>query len=259
LLDHDELAAYGGTGGLILSRDTQKEQAVQDHLQGHLDRAPNLRAVSELSPPAKQRGPFVKRTFDLLSAVVILVLASPLLLSIVTLIKLSSPGPVIFWQRRLGLNGRTFRCYKFRTMTVDAEEVLDAMLAADSNLSLEFQARAKLRDDPRLTRYGRLLRRSSMDELPQLFNVLRGEMSTVGPRPLVPEELSRYGAAAGALLSVKPGITGLWQVSGRNNLSYEERIAVDMTYIAGHSPAGDITIMARTLAQIFSPGRNGAY
>jgi lipopolysaccharide/colanic/teichoic acid biosynthesis glycosyltransferase len=200
-----------------------------------------------------------KRIFDLVGALVAVVAASPLLLSLALLVKISSKGPVIFWQRRLGQSGRPFRCFKFRTMTADAEAILGGMLATDSNLSREFQERAKLKDDPRLTRYGRLLRRSSLDELPQLFNVLMGDMSLVGPRPLVPAELVRYGEASHALLSVKPGITGLWQVSGRNNLSYPERIAADLSYIRSHTLLGDVRIILRTFVQIFRPGRNGAY
>ena len=205
------------------------------------------------------RGLTSKRVFDIVAASAAILLAAPLLVCLALLVKLTSRGPVIFWQRRLGLNGETFRCYKFRTMTANAQEILKGMLEVDSNLSREFQQRAKLKDDPRLTRYGRLLRRSSLDELPQLFNVLRGEMSLVGPRPLVPEELIRYGPWGTDLLSVRPGITGLWQVSGRNNLSYTERIEADMSYIGDHSLRGDLTILCRTVAQMFRPGRNGAY
>lgn len=200
-----------------------------------------------------------KRSVDLVFSVVGLLLLSPVMLAVAALVKLSSPGPVIFSQRRLGKDGRFFQCFKFRTMTADAEQLLDRMLLENTLYGHEFREKAKLCTDPRLTRYGRFLRRSSLDELPQLFNVILGDMSLVGPRPLVPPELIRYGSAAGSLLTVKPGITGLWQVSGRNKLSYHERIEIDMRYIAGHNLLWDLWIMARTVVQIFRPSANGAY
>jgi lipopolysaccharide/colanic/teichoic acid biosynthesis glycosyltransferase len=199
-----------------------------------------------------------KRALDLALSAGALILLIPALLVIAALVKTSS-GSVIFSQPRLGLGGRVFRCYKFRTMTVDAETVLHRLLTENSAFNREFEEKAKLTDDPRLTRFGRFLRRSSLDELPQLVNVLRGEMSLVGPRPLVPEEIVRYGTAGGPLLTVKPGITGLWQVSGRNNLSYAERIRIDMRYISDNSVLLDLSIMVRTVGQMFRPGRNGAY
>jgi len=195
----------------------------------------------------------VKRVSDLIGSAGLLVLALPLLLALAAGVKLSSPGPVFFKQDRLGRGGRRFACYKFRTMVRDAE----ARLKASGDLAARFGENYKIKDDPRVTRFGALLRRTSLDELPQLWNVLRGEMSLVGPRPIVEPELARYGRFADRLLTVKPGLGGLWQVNGRSDTSYPERVALDLRYIESRSLALDLRLLVRT-ALVVVRGR-GAY
>ena len=178
---------------------------------------------------------------------------APLMLVAATLVKMTSQGPVLHRRLVLGRGGVPFHAFKFRTMVEDA----DHQLHQDEKLRQQFEVTFKLPSDPRVTRIGRLLRQSSLDELPQLFNVLRGEMSLVGPRMISPPELVRYGADAGRLLSVKPGITGLWQVSGRQMTSYDERVRLDMEYLGRRSLWLDLQILARTLPAVLR-GR-GAY
>ena len=167
--------------------------------------------------------------------------------------RLSSPGPVIFRQVRVGRDGEVFTVYKFRTMVVDAEPRLEALWEHNEGNGVLF----KIRDDPRVTRVGRFLRRFSLDELPQLFNVLVGSMSLVGPRPALPSEAEQYGRATARRLLVKPGITGLWQVSGRSDLSWEDSVRLDLYYVENWSFAGDIQILWKTLSAVMR-GR-GAY
>ncbi len=183
-----------------------------------------------------------KRAIDLAGALVLLVLTLPLWVLLLVLIPLESPGPPLFRHRRLGLHGRPFYVWKFRTMYADAEE----RLRRDPELARRFRERFKLEDDPRVTRLGRLLRKWSLDELPQLWNVLLGEMSLVGPRPIVPEEIPKYGEWADLLFSVKPGLTGLWQVSGRSELPYERRVELDLYYILNWTPLLDLQILLKT-------------
>ncbi|MEM3434110.1 MAG: sugar transferase, partial [Candidatus Methanomethyliaceae archaeon] len=170
---------------------------------------------------------------------------------------LDSPGPVLFRHRRLGLGGREFWCYKFRTMHVNAEEVLQKLLASDPALRAEWERDFKLRNDPRVTRVGRLLRRTSLDELPQIFNVLKGEMSLVGPRPIVEKEVPRFGLFASDYFSVRPGVTGLWQVSGRNDTGYEHRVRLESWYVRNWSLWLDLTVLIRTIGVVLA--RRGAY
>jgi len=175
------------------------------------------------------------------------------------LIKFKSPeGKVLFTQKRLGLNGKEFEVYKFRTMVPDAEAKLEELLERDEEARKEFEKDFKLKNDPRIIPViGSFLRKSSLDELPQFFNSLKGEMAIVGPRPIVRLELKMYGEYSKKFLSVKPGITGLWQVSGRNNIDYEERVALDMEYIDNKSLFRDINIIFKTVkVMIF---RAGAY
>ena len=193
----------------------------------------------------------VKGALDRIGALVILVLASPLLLLITSLIALDS-GPVIFGHRRIGLEGQEFRCLKFRTMVVDADAVLARTLTEDPDAAAEWAANHKLRQDPRVTRLGRILRVTSLDELPQLFNVLRGEMSLVGPRPIVREEIDRYGQDIAYYYCVRPGLTGLWQVSGRSDTSYRERIEYDVCYVKHWSLRRDFIILMKTIYVIVS-------
>jgi lipopolysaccharide/colanic/teichoic acid biosynthesis glycosyltransferase len=183
-----------------------------------------------------------KRAFDIVGAVVLLTILAPLLVTIAVCIKLSGRGPILFRQQRLGRGGGRFWCYKFRTMVPDAE----SQLARSVELREQFRENYKIRSDPRVTRIGALLRRTSLDELPQLWNVLRGDMSLIGPRPIVESELGKYGAHASRLLTVKPGLGGIWQVSGRSNTSYGERIALDLRYVETRSLGLDLKLLVLT-------------
>ncbi|HQR51842.1 MAG TPA: sugar transferase [Burkholderiales bacterium] len=181
-----------------------------------------------------------------LVGLLLLILLSPLLLAIGFLIWWHDGAPVLFAHYRVGCDGKLFRCIKFRTMVRDSERVLDEVLRGDPAARAEWEHSQKLNDDPRITPIGRFLRRTSLDELPQLVNVVRGEMNLVGPRPITVAELARYGRIRWHYLSVRPGITGLWQVSGRNNISYEERVALDRRYVEQRSFLVDLGILLRT-------------
>jgi lipopolysaccharide/colanic/teichoic acid biosynthesis glycosyltransferase len=194
-----------------------------------------------------------KRAIDVFVSLAMLIALSPLLLAIALLVKLTSPGPIIFRHRRVGQHGQIFFCLKFRTMVKNAEE----LLRQREDLRKEFEANYKLKNDPRLTRIGGFLRMASLDELPQLFNVLRGELSLIGPRPIVPSEQVKYGRYLKKLLSVKPGLGGFWQVYGRSDTTYAERIAMDMKYIDRRSLGFDLKLLAMT-ARVVIEGR-GAY
>jgi len=196
----------------------------------------------------------IKRAMDVVIATTVLTLAAPLMLLIAIAIKLDSPGPILFGQERVGKNGRRFTLYKFRSMCKDAEEKKKELLAAASPKDgLLF----KLKDDPRVTRVGRILRRTSLDELPQFFNVLIGEMSVVGPRPQVPSEVAAYEDWHYQRLMVTPGLTGLWQVNGRSNLTFDEMVKLDLYYAEHWSPWLDIKLILRTIPAVLL-GR-GAY
>jgi Undecaprenyl-phosphate galactose phosphotransferase WbaP len=200
----------------------------------------------------------LKRIFDFISIAVILALFGWLMLIIVACIKISSPGPVVFAHVRVGRLGKPFRCYKFRSMVPNAQEVLHELLARDPAALAEWNRDFKLKDDPRITRIGKFLRKTSLDELPQLWNVLIGDMSIVGPRPVVRKELSQYyGSGRRHYLSVRPGLTGLWQVSGRNDMSYDERVELDCQYVETWNVLIDFQIVMKTVGVIF--GRHGAY
>lgn len=199
------------------------------------------------------RADAIRRAFDIVVASVALVAAAPLILATAAMVRISSRGPVIFRQTRIGRRGESFECLKFRTMVTDAESRLAAILVEDEEARSAFEADFKLSEDPRTTRVGRLLRRSSLDELPQLINVLRGDMSIVGPRPVVPEELPRYGAYGQIVLQVRPGMTGPWQVSGRNSISYLQRVRLDVDYALNHSLVDDISILRRTFRCVVRP------
>jgi exopolysaccharide production protein ExoY len=191
-----------------------------------------------------------KRAFDIVGALVILVLAAPIMITVAALIRMALGGPAIFAQRRVGFDGREFVCYKFRTMGTDAAEVLRRHLASDPAAAQEWQSTRKLRQDPRVGCLGNILRKSSLDELPQLFNVLRGDMSLVGPRPVVPEEIARYGRHANACLRARPGLTGIWQTSGRNRISYTGRVARDLYYARNWSIWLDLLVLMRTIPAV---------
>lgn len=187
-----------------------------------------------------------KRGIDVSLAVLLLVVFAPLVCLVAALIRMSGPGPVVFKHPRVGRSGRVFPCLKFRTMHVDAPERLRALLASDSALARQWADRQKLDWDPRVTNIGRILRETSLDELPQLINVLCGDMSLVGPRPVTPAELQRYGSSAALYLQVRPGLTGLWQVSGRNLMSYDSRVQLDRDYVTNWRLSADLRILART-------------
>jgi Undecaprenyl-phosphate galactose phosphotransferase WbaP len=191
-----------------------------------------------------------KRALDLLGAVLGGLLISPILLAILVLIKLDSPGSAFYGHTRIGVEGKHFRCWKFRTMHVDAERVLEQYFRKNPRSRAEWERSQKLRDDPRITRTGRFLRKTSLDELPQLWNVLRGEMSLTGPRPIVDAEVSKYGTVFELYRRIRPGMSGLWQISGRSSISYTERVAIDSHYVRNWSFWLDLIILARTVKTV---------
>lgn len=197
-----------------------------------------------------------KRVFDIVLTALILAYLAPLLGLVYCLVRRDG-GPALYGHKRIGAGGEAFKCWKFRTMVVDAEAVLKDLLERDPVAAAEWQRDFKLKKDPRVTAVGRFLRATSLDELPQLFNVLRGEMSLVGPRPIVRDEMARYGANIVEYLSCRPGLTGLWQVSGRNDVSYRQRVALDTDYVRHWSLRRDIEILLRTIGVVLR--RSGAY
>ena len=200
--------------------------------------------------------PIAKRALDIIGAGVGLVLLAPFFL-IVALMVRADGGPAFFAHQRVGRGGKLFGCLKFRSMVIDSQARLEALLANDPAARAEWEATRKLKNDPRITRIGRFLRSTSLDELPQLINVLLGEMSLVGPRPVQEAEIDRYyGASAAHYMAVRPGITGLWQVSGRSETSYESRVALDVSYVSRPSLLADISILLRTPVAVLS--RRGA-
>jgi exopolysaccharide production protein ExoY len=188
-----------------------------------------------------------KRTIDILLALFGIILLAPLLIICFVAVLATSPGPALFSHRRVGFNGKPFGCLKFRTMVTDAPQRLQQLLQSDPAAAAEWAATCKLRHDPRITAIGTLLRKSSLDELPQLFNVLRGDMSIIGPRPVTQDELVRYAGAASAYMACRPGITGLWQVSGRSTTTYSKRVACDAYYAQNWSLALDAKILIITV------------
>ncbi|WP_320667112.1 sugar transferase [Prochlorococcus sp. MIT 1307] len=201
----------------------------------------------------------VKRIGDVLFSLVALVITSPLFILLALLVKLSSAGPVFYIQERVGRNYSRFGCIKFRTMFAESDDLLSNLLDKSPELKKEFERDFKLREDPRITPIGKFLRRSSLDELPQLLNILRGQMSLVGPRPIVADEIPRYGDSMNKVLSVRPGLTGLWQVSGRNNLSYQRRVRLDLIYSTHRTILLDIRVIIRTFGVLLLPRDRGAY
>ncbi|MDO5757783.1 MAG: sugar transferase [Rhodobacterales bacterium] len=206
-------------------------------------------------PPTSGRAKWIdsdgaKRGFDIIGATLILLFFLPVFMLVAFLILLLHGRPVFFSHTRIGRGDAPFPCLKFRTMHCDAERRLAACLVADPARQLEWAEGQKLRHDPRILGVGRLLRKSSLDELPQLINVLRGDMSLVGPRPIISEEKSKYGDDFTAYAVLRPGITGLWQVSGRNHTTYDERVALDMHYAETRTMAGDLRILLRTVAVV---------
>ena len=199
----------------------------------------------------------IKRFLDVSVVFVGGIILLPFLLLIALIIKINSTGPVIYKHKRLGKNGKYFYAYKFRTMVTDAQERLEKMLESDSEIRAEWEKSRKLRDDPRITGFGRLLRRTSIDEFPQLLNILKGEMSLVGPRPIVDDEVNKYGDDYDRIFSIKPGLTGLWQVSGRSDTNYRDRVAYDLYYLQSWSVWLDLWIVFMTFGAVIKG--KGAY
>ncbi len=196
---------------------------------------------------------FGKRALDLALAVLLAPSVGLVIAVLCAVVFAADRHAPLFGHRRVGRGGVPFTCWKIRTMAPDAEARLEEILARDPDSAAEWRANHKLSHDPRITRIGEFLRRTSLDELPQLWNVLRGEMSFVGPRPVTEPELEKYGAARAAYCAVRPGITGLWQVSGRNSLSYEERVALDARYARGVGLGRDLRILLGTAGVVFHP------
>ena len=198
-----------------------------------------------------------KRIFDVLIAATAILVLLPLMVIVAILVWRHDKESPFFAHRRIGLGGRPFRCFKFRSMVKNSSDVLDALIRSDEHASRQWKEGQKLRDDPRITPIGRIIRASSVDELPQLFNVLRGDMSMVGPRPIVSDEIERYGSNFSQYCACRPGLTGLWQVNGRSDCNYNDRVRFDIAYASQWSIWLDTFIMARTIPVII--GRKGSY
>ena len=212
---------------------------------------------SALAPASREAREAVSRALDLMAGCAVLIFIFPLLLGIALAIYVLDGRPIFFVQQRVGRDGAIFPCMKFRSMAVDADVQLKNLLACSATAQAEWACDHKLRRDPRITPFGAFLRRSSFDELPQIFNVLRGEMSLVGPRPIVKAEIRRYGTRFKHYCSVRPGITGLWQVSGRNDVSYRTRVAMDVVYAKKKSLRTDLWLILLTVPAVLF--RRGAY
>ena len=213
----------------------------------------SLRISNNLARPWSQ---VLKRLFDIVAASALVVFLAPVMVILAIAVGWSG-GPVFFAHTRVGRGGQLFQCLKFRSMVPNSAEVLARLLAEDEDARREWQETYKLKKDPRITAFGHFLRKSSLDELPQLFNVLRGDMSLVGPRPVVPDELERYGDAKVYYLEVRPGLTGLWQISGRSDLDYERRVSLDTWYVRNWTLWYDILILFKTVLVV--PAKAGAY
>jgi exopolysaccharide production protein ExoY len=209
-----------------------------------------LAAVSQPKPIRSQRGEIVGRTIDIAFALVLIAFLLPFLVLVAAAISVLDPGPLIFAHRRIGRDGRQFDCYKFRTMRVGAEAEIARLLAQSPALCAEWAQRQKLVHDPRVSSLGRLLRATCIDELPQLFNVLVGEMSIVGPRPITANELQRYGRYVSSYMSVRPGLTGLWQVSRSRHTTYRRRVATDVLYVRRKSLILDCKILFASIPAV---------
>lgn len=246
----------------------EAEAAIAVRLRGQSGR-PHFRIIELGAPVSIDRGgsesqnavtrpirEALKRVFDLAAAASLGVIFLPLILVVAVLLHRDG-GHIIFRHRRIGRGGKAFDCLKFRSMVPDADRVLRDLLTQHPELMAEWLRDHKLRHDPRVTAVGRFLRRTSLDELPQLWNVIRGEMSMVGPRPVIREELLRYGRCAGIYLSARPGVTGLWQVNGRNNTDYRRRVVLDVYYVRRQNLFLDLYILLRTSYVVL--GGSGAY
>lgn len=200
---------------------------------------------------SKRAYQIVKRTFDILASTFGIIVLSPLFLLTILAIRLDSKGKAIFTQERIGLNGKLFKLYKFRSMVTNADEILKEILSKDDVLALEYRVNKKFKNDPRITRVGRIIRKLSIDELPQLFNVLKGDMSLIGNRPYLPREIDDMRPYYEKIVSTKPGITGLWQTSGRNNTTFKTRCKLESDYSEKASISMDIQIFFKTFIVVF--------
>ena len=249
----DERMTFDGTGSEFTA------DSVSLVPETALSRQPQWRPTSRLATRyAPPLAPYsaVKRTVDVLGALLICAVFSPLILVIALMMSLEG-GPILFRHRRIGRGGEPFGCLKFRTMVPNAEQILQDLLEKDPAAKAEWVRDHKLRSDPRITPIGRFLRKTSLDELPQLWNVLRGEMSLVGPRPIVKEEMLRYGRHLRTYLAAKPGVTGLWQVTGRNDTDYRRRVVMDTYYVRKRSLLMDLRILFKTVKVVI--WGHGAY
>ena len=224
-----------------------------------ISKEPSSLPAVEIIRNQSRSGRTLKRIGDIVFSLIVLTLGSPIFILIGILVKLSSPGSVFYIQKRVGRNYREFGCIKFRTMYKDADDLLPNLLEKYPLMRKEFEKDFKLRQDPRITKLGRFLRRSSLDELPQFFNVLKGEMSVVGPRPIVSNEIIKYSLFMEEVISVRPGLTGLWQVSGRHNLSYKKRVELDLLYARNRNFLLDLEIIILTLGVLLFPMDRGAF
>lgn len=217
----------------------------------------DLAAPSRTIAFDRHLGGWRKRALDVVGAAAGLAVLAPALGVIALVIKIQDRGPVFFGHNRIGYGGEVFRCWKFRTMQMDAEQRLNELLASDVQAALEWSATRKLKNDPRVTKFGDLLRRTSLDELPQLWNVLVGEMSLVGPRPVTQEEIDQMKTGKKQYLSARPGLSGLWQISGRSDTSRDDRQMLDKNYVKNWSLISDVKIILRTIPAVLA--RRGAY
>jgi exopolysaccharide production protein ExoY len=242
-----------GPGVIAGAFDLKEAHAAASRLDSYLiDEASPKHPTREPSIEGRAPGYTGKRSLDIAGSVAALVFFAPLMFFIALLVWAFDGGPALFSQERIGFGGRRFRILKFRTMKANAKDCLAEVLASDSMSNAEWLTRQKLLRDPRITRLGRFLRLSSLDELPQLINVIRGDMSLVGPRPIVEGEHLRYGRYFHQYCAVRPGITGLWQVSGRNNTTYRRRVAIDVAYSRRCCLAQDLWILLRTVPSLLS-------
>lgn len=209
----------------------------------------NALAQTTMRRITRRHRAFGKRAIDILVALTAILLLSPLLVCIALMIRKGGTA-AIYSHRRVGRRGQPFPCYKFQSMVANADVILSEHLAANPAAAEEWRLKRKLKVDPRVTRFGRVLRESSVDELPQLFNILRGDMSFVGPRPIMFEELAQYGHSVRDYFAVRPGLTGLWQVSGRNTLDFSERVEFDQHYVRNQTLFYDLTIILRTVPEV---------
>lgn len=219
------------------------------------------KALARQVEPVKSRrapiGGLSKRSLDLVVACAALLFLLPLFLAIIVVVRASDGGPALYRHRRIGCDGREFDCLKFRTMDPDAQQILQRHLRSDPLAAAEWRRARKLKVDPRVTPLGLVMRKTSVDELPQLINVIRGDMSIVGPRPIVHDEIGHYGAAIEDYFRTRPGLTGAWQVSGRSDTTYDERVALDTDYVTNWSVGRDVNIIVRTVPVVL--GRRGSY